>query len=366
VTKRSTRIDLLRAIAVLLVIVFHYEPAPTSGPLTVWARGGWIGVDLFFVLSGFLVSGLLFQDYQHSGRIRAGRFLLRRGMKIYPAFWVLILVSALTFGRLATPGAYLRELAFVQNYVPAIWAHTWSLAVEEHFYLLLCLTFVYLSRRRASDPFAGLIPGIGGLCVAVLIARTWTVLALWPHLRVHDYLLPTHLRLDALACGVGLAYLYHVHRSALIDWAQPRRGQLLAMGLALVWPPFLWPPMTHWLIPSVGLTAIYLGCAAILLAFLTWPEPTHPIWRGFAAVGARSYSIYLWHPAVNLVLSDVLREHPLAYQIGYPVAAIGIGTLMAHLVEDPILRLRDRYWPGRPAVTAGAAATNASLAQSVA
>src|SRR5262245_20229087 len=192
---RSARLDVVRAVAVLLVVIHHLEPAPTTGVLAFFHRGGWMGVDFFFVLSGFLVSGLLFRDYQQTGRVRAGRFLLRRGLKIYPAFWVFMLMTAAVFGSRISLGAYLTELAFVQNYHPAIWQHTWSIAVEEHFYLLLTFVFVWLSRRRADDPFTSLPRVIIGLCVVTLAMRTSTVLSLWPDLRVAQYLFPTHLRI---------------------------------------------------------------------------------------------------------------------------------------------------------------------------
>src|SRR6478672_2080696 len=93
---RLPQIDLLRAVAVLLVIGNHSAICPPEISVflnkitTVWNRGGWTGVDLFFVLSGFLVSGLLFDEYRKSGGIDFKRFLIRRGLKIYPAFWLML------------------------------------------------------------------------------------------------------------------------------------------------------------------------------------------------------------------------------------------------------------------------------------
>src|SRR5262245_40410993 len=86
---RNLAPDLLRALAVLLVLGHHLWPAPADGSVPgrvlfdLWHRGGWVGVDLFFVLSGFLVSGLLFAEYARSGRISPWRFYVRRGFKIY-------------------------------------------------------------------------------------------------------------------------------------------------------------------------------------------------------------------------------------------------------------------------------------------
>src|SRR5712691_7279144 len=96
---RLKPIDILRAIAVLLVLGRHMIPPPASAGwifnrlARVWACGGWVGVDLFFVLSGFLVSGLLFREHEKFGRISVKHFVIRRGLQIYPAFWLLIAVT---------------------------------------------------------------------------------------------------------------------------------------------------------------------------------------------------------------------------------------------------------------------------------
>src|SRR5215470_10370022 len=114
-------------------IVLFQQPGWWSRPLIY---GGWIGVDLFFVLSGFLVSGLLFREHLTHQRIEVGSFLARRGLKIYPGFYVLIAVSVLAsvaMHRALSAAGVLSEVFFVQNYRRGLWPHTWSLAVEEHF-----------------------------------------------------------------------------------------------------------------------------------------------------------------------------------------------------------------------------------------
>ena len=132
VKQRNTGLDLLRCIAVWLVLIRHL-PNPANAILKTIQVGGWIGVDIFFVLNGFLVAGLLFEEHKKTGNTRIGRFLIRRGLKIYPAFWAMILVTVLVeHSNVAT---IVNELLFIQNYRSGLWTHTWSLAVEEHFYL---------------------------------------------------------------------------------------------------------------------------------------------------------------------------------------------------------------------------------------
>lgn len=116
-SRRNTNLDALRAIAIFLVLGAH------SGYRGLWekpwARAGWAGVDLFFVLSGFLVSGLLFIAYKERGRIDCSHFYIRRGFKIWPAFYVLMVVGVLSDlvvrGRFVSAGL-LPEIFFVQNY----------------------------------------------------------------------------------------------------------------------------------------------------------------------------------------------------------------------------------------------------------
>src|SRR4051812_11977324 len=129
----STRIqglDVLRGLAIILVLGRHGAIAPANQPIlhaitSIWATGGWVGVDLFFVLSGFLVSGLIFRECQENGDFSLKRFFLRRGLRIYPPFYAFLLARgmlALVFrsdnAELFTFSRFLREAFFVQNYFP--------------------------------------------------------------------------------------------------------------------------------------------------------------------------------------------------------------------------------------------------------
>ena len=165
-SSRNLQLDVLRGVAVLLVFGRHLELPEPDGlagiAARVWFRIGWLGVDLFFVLSGFLIGGLLLTEHARHGRIDVGRFLIRRGLKIYPAYLVFIgYLVCMPLLKVALRGddpvpvlaaqwqLYWPNLLFLQNYIgtnPA--GHTWTLAVEEHFYLLLPWLLVALAARH--------------------------------------------------------------------------------------------------------------------------------------------------------------------------------------------------------------------------
>jgi peptidoglycan/LPS O-acetylase OafA/YrhL len=378
---RLMQLDVLRALAVLLVIFRHYGPHPRAGEGT-WGyildtphRCGWMGVDLFFVLSGFLVSGLLFREYKRDQGIRAGRFLIRRGLKIYPAFYVFLFVTvavvlcgiggatALGEGRLSIRST-LAEALFIQNYGFGIWEHTWSLAIEEHFYIGLALLFLLLIGLRKPDPF-GRLPwyfvAIAGFC---LLFRIVTNLAC-PYdpsdrrTSLHVLMYPTHLRVDALFFGVLLAYYYHFQPERL---AFSRRGKLLILvGSLLLIAPGVVLEQGHFFILTVGLTGLYLGFGGILLLALTCKVPSHKylnwLLLATAYIGLHSYSIYLWHVAVKIQGRHWMERY-LPWDVGYwgglaliIGASFAAGIVLAKLIEMPVLALRDRLFPADASAT---------------
>lgn len=129
-------------------------------------------MDLFFVLSGFLISGLLFQEYKNTGSINLKHFLIRLGLKIYPSYYLLIAMAgtlALTLHSPTLRTQTFRSAVFAQG-------STWSLAVEEHFYLILSLLLLLLiAVRRTEDPFR-VIPALFVILVVVCFAFRWYTL----------------------------------------------------------------------------------------------------------------------------------------------------------------------------------------------
>jgi peptidoglycan/LPS O-acetylase OafA/YrhL len=228
--KRNLVLDGLRGTAVILVIFHHLKlinkdafqfPLFKAGRylLTPLVRGGWIGVDLFFVLSGFLVSGLLFYEFKKTSAVNPARFLVRRAFKIYPLFIVFLFTTFLLekiysyyHPEVSYPvWSYIKDLLFIENYTGGRFAHTWSLDVEEFFYLVLILFFVILARKR----MVNLKQFRLAFLTLLLLCITGRVISVCLSAGDDSFYLKTHTRLDAMFFGVLLSYLYHFEKNRL-------------------------------------------------------------------------------------------------------------------------------------------------------
>jgi peptidoglycan/LPS O-acetylase OafA/YrhL len=330
---RNKSLDVLRAVAVLLVLGRHAYWPVDYWLTSAWKRGGWVGVDLFFVLSGFLVSGLLFSDYEHHGIIRWRRFYLRRGFKIYPAFWVMILFTVCYMGWKQLPDFkfhnVLGELLFLQNYDGHLWGHTWSLAVEEHFYFLLPPLLIYLPHKKLPRL---VFATMGCLLLARCLVPTQPF-------KIMAHVGPTHLRLDSLLFGVLLCY-WHRHWPAYKIFCARHAGLLYGLGVVLLLPAFIWPIETPF-IYTVGFSLFFLGGGAILSAAVCRGLPGGIL---LAKIGVYSYSIYLWHAAVIEILVPRLGLEQASWTgtIVFFLGSILIGIGFSKAIEMPCLKLRER------------------------
>jgi peptidoglycan/LPS O-acetylase OafA/YrhL len=357
---RFKQIDILRTIAVLLVLGRHLKPCPPETSLVLheltdlWSQGGWIGVDLFFVLSGFLVSGLLFREYEKFSTVDLKRFLIRRGFKIYPPFWLLIAVTVLVRLRLHSGlswRAVTSELLFVQNYGTPLWNHTWSLAVEEHFYFLLAAGVFALVKvkGRASNPFKA-IPAAFFVVALLCLGLRLLVSSQAPFVN-ETHAFPSHLRLDALFFGVLISYFFYRHPRKFIAAAQRFRRLLCYAGVLLLLPPFLLPQEITPFIYTYGMTLCYLGSGCLLVAALGLPSPKSSLANAIAYAGSHSYSVYLWHIPVAVWGADfaarlVPQQHSwFMYFLIYTLGTFVFGIAMARMVEFPVLSIRDLLFP---------------------
>lgn len=354
---RKRSLDILRALSIFIVLFNHFEIpygerilARIAWPLHI---GSWIAVDIFFVLSGYLISGLLFKEHQKTGRIDFKRFFIRRGFKIYPAFWMLILITILFHLKpeVGIAGALPKELLFVQNYFTDdkyFWFPNWSLAVEEHFYILLPLGLILLCRMRKENPFKPLpliFVWVAGGC---LIMRILNVIA-HPVINHTAHLRYTHLRIDSLFFGVLISYAFHYHREEYREIIN-KWGRFFILGPLLFIPAFCYSiygtrGLGPTFIVTFGVILFFLGAGMILVWMV---EREHlfggGLWGPIAYIGSHSYSIYLWH-AMVLTKTKFLAEksYPIYWAVSAS-AAIGVGILASLIVEFPVLRLRDKLF----------------------
>ena len=366
---RNTGLDLLRLVAILLVLGRHLLPGYEDNPfLSIWRTGGWVGVDLFFVLSGFLVSGLLFEEYKKRGTLDLKRFLIRRGFKIYPPLFLLIVVTVVVTwlqGRPLRIRQTISELLMMQNYTGALWNHTWSLAVEWHFYLLLAAA-LFLLLRKCPRPQQALayIPLVflacAVFCFAARLLASLLIGTVGPQHFKWLYF-GSHIRLDSLMFGVLLAYFWHFH-GLKAKIAKVPTILLLVVGAALFTPAFVFEVETHKPMSVAGYTLLYVASGFLVLAAVRLESGSGKWLMLLAAVGGASYSIYLWHMAVNRWLwpwlSDGLSlslgvHYPL-YMLVFIAGSIALGFWLNRLVEKPSLRLREALFP-RANVSATAA-----------
>lgn len=363
---RNKRLDILRCVAVVTVMIHH------SNISKFFIDVGWIGVDLFFVLSGFLISGLLFSEYKKRGAISFKTFVIRRGFKIYPAFYVFLLLTGLSgylvFHKHATLAHYLHDIFFIMNYEHGVWDHTWSLAVEEHFYIFLPIFLLvvirYSSNRR--DPFR-ILPwatlAVGMLCI---IFRAISVDFGRPNFDMAY--VASHERMDALFFGVLLGYFYHFRPSVLEGMMRGTASRLAIAALSLFLLSFSYFfPFEHpnYMFSTIGFTFIYLGFGGVLLLslYVHGILPRRIAWLAekigslLAFAGIYSYSIYLWHGPIGAWFPGLMRRalHFPTSRLGnftaYFVASFVVGIMMSRLIEYPMLHLRDRVFP-QPQVVA--------------
>ena len=250
----------------------------------------------------------------------------------------------------------LAEALFLRSYLPGLANHTWSLGVEEHFYIGLPLVLVGMARWGHDErPFRWLPAMYAVSAVTILSLRIVNAVNV-PYSDA-THLFPTHLRIDSLLFGVLLAYGFHFYRLPFMDFCRQNRAPLACFGVIGMVPFFIFALETNPLIHSAGLSVAYLSSGAILMSAMGQASGEFnfgkPLFRFLSWVGYHSYSIYLWHMLVLNVLVPITVRRigsipPLeVYVMIYVVEAVVFGIVAAQVIEVPVLRMRDRLWPSR-------------------
>lgn len=362
---RQHGLDLVRATAIAAVMLYHAKTmmlAPSPAP---WLFSfGWMGVDLFFVLSGFLIASQLLKPWAAGSKPDYGRFFLRRVLRTIPAFVVVVTLYFVFPGLRETPGIqpFWQFVTFTENLLfdptgPKAFDQVWSLCVEEQFYLLfpLALTLAAIkpsARKTITILLVVLLAGI------FLRAFLWLALVANKPFDIHSDLnwqgyvtliyYPTWSRLDGLLAGVALA-LMKIFRPFAWKRFVARPNLLLAAGftgagIAMVLFGGPVPPVVS---AAIGFPLISASVALIVAAASTgrgligkYRIP------GGAALATGAYSLYLTHKmayhAVQTWISPALGISgyaTFALAIGFAMLA---GALLYWTVERPFLILRDR------------------------
>lgn len=350
---RAIELDFVRGIAIIAVMGYHFHAVHTGNfliqiieyPLKNFGREG---VNLFFTLSGFLVGGLLLRQYAETGHVDARRFIIRRVFRIWPAYYVLIAFHVLA-GRHPWNTFLIQNLTHLQNYLGTSITQTWSLAVEEHFYLVLpALLLLFARWRLGAWTIVGLLSGI---CAVVLAARCFAVAGG----DLDGAFAYTQYRIDSLLVGVILSALYWM-KPAVYQQIARRKGWLVASVVLLcAWLVFATKNLV--LDESIGYTIQALGFAALIVFVLQYSGRIRQTWlyRGVAWVGLYSYGIYLWH-SLALAPGDMLIRKATAMHLA-PGAiwvlalafqfalAIAIGYVTTRAIEYPFLLMRNALFP---------------------
>lgn len=349
---RRPGLDLLRAIAIVWVLLFHARLLGLGEGIDLVSRFGWMGVDLFFALSGYLIGR------QWLERPDWPAFVRRRAYRILPAYAVVLAIY------LGVPA--LREaprlrpawqfLTFTENLQvvfdgPLSFTHVWSLCVEEHFYLLFP-PIALLVARLAPRP-AGVGGVLGGLVAAGIALRAWiwagVAVAASPEVAWYERIYyPTWCRLDGLLLGVALAALA-VHRPAVFAALQRHQGALLALAAgALETAGVLFLDAPSGPAAILGFPLVALGMAALVAAADRWTFAV----PGAAPLAAGAYSLYLSHKLVFAFVRDRWpgADAPALGRVPVVVGlTLAVGAALYLGVERPFLRWRDRRRPA-PAV----------------
>lgn len=366
---RNPALDGIRALAVLAVLAFHADIS--------WARGGFLGVDTFFVLSGFLITGILVRERERAGRIDLPRFWLRRMKRLLPALFLLVAVVAVVLAwhrgsadafradtaatlayfanwrQIFVGGGYFKQIA-----TPSPLQHTWSLAIEEQFYLVWPVVLVLLFRLRRYRRAILLVSVAGATASTVVMA----LLAPAPGGDPSRVYFGTDTRAQELLIGAALAIAIRV----VPRLTKRTYGAIAVAGSAATLCAWVLLGSESRFLYRGGFAVTGLASAAVVFAVAVAPHGI--VGRALAvaplrALGRISYGVYLWHWPLQLAIT-----HRLTHLSGAPlivlrmIVTIVIAAASFVFVEEPIRR--GRFVPARtiPAFAAAAVAIIAVIA----
>ncbi len=367
-TPRSNGLDSLRALAILLVFCYHYMVFISGEATFGWlSTGGWVGVDLFFVLSGFLIGNQVFSARVRGQSISLVAFYARRALRTWPVFWF-VLAAYFTWPEVMggrTPPPLWSFLTFTQNYQlqpGTAFSHAWSLCIEEQFYAVFPLVALLAWRLRdkchASQSLGWWLMGALfalGVGVRILLWLQYgreeggQLAGYYPHVYY-----ATLGRFDEFLPGLAVAMLKNFHPDIWSRVERNGKGLFIAglVSLALVG----YGVIAHHYIDGYGYSFFMstFGYSLVACSFALWVAsalgPNSPLHRvripGAHHLALWSYSIYLIHKPVGHVIREQAQGmSPPVLLLAVVLLSLVFGAALYYLVEQPFMRLRDRYVP---------------------
>ena len=366
----------LRVLAIVTVVQFHITWI-FFGEQSIWLDRGFVdssltiffGMDLFFMLSGFLIGSILLRSLQLDGTQNIKRFYLRRIFRTFPSYYIVLTVLALATTLTMAQRHHLKwEYLYVTNFMPlgrpdVIMFWGWSLGLEEQFYLTVPILFFVLHRLGSDRRRIALLIALwaSGIAIRLFIylhhEGPWTDLALYGALYFR-----THTRFDTIAAGILLAFVQHRYGDAIARWLQhPRHRAMLALpSLACLWL-LLRPTMfgddhvqlVHVFAWGTVTTVMYFGILLLLLHGDGWIHRglSAPFFRRIATLG---YGVYLVHiPLCDHVIvpaARALQNRHVSMLLVWPASLVAlmlgsfvVAYAMHVLIEKPSMKLRQMF-----------------------
>ncbi len=356
--QRQPGLDLLRAVAIIVVVIYH---AGIMGfPLTNRIhRWGWIGVDLFFVLSGYLIGGQLLAEVARNERLNFGRFYARRALRIMPAYFVVLAIYFLLpawreYPDMAQPlWKFFFSVQNVALHGGTAFSHAWSLAVEDQFYLALPFILLVLFWRPRAAIILSCAILLGGILLRAFLASQNTTDSGVSFRGFQAWIYyPTWTRLDPLVLGVMIA---------AIEKFRPRLWQRLTTSAMWLWLPALalvvyalWLGETEYINFNACVWQFPLVATSMALMLICALSPRLPLRRiaipGAAFIASIAFSAYLVQKLVIHGLAEFCEAHGVDTKsapalIGVQLSVYAAATILFFTVERPFLKLRHRVAP---------------------
>ena len=341
-------LDGLRALSVIAVILYH------AG--IHWIPGGFIGVEVFFVVSGFLITSLMIDEQHASGKVSLKQFWIRRARRLLPALFTMLVASLVTVTFFAKDSApdfrqdvlpalgyfsnwwqiyFVDTPYFAANSLPML-RHLWSLAVEEQWYVLWPIAFVFILGNKRIPRWISAV--VIGLLAAGVMTGTALAFIADNETRINFLYLSTITRSSGLLLGAALACVWHPWKKAVVRFAKVRSGfaDVLALGaLATLGYISAFIHVADEQLYMGGLAAATVASAVIIAVVVRSGKSL--VKRGLSfpllvEVGRRSYGLYLWHWPIFVVAGARLSSIRLAYAL---TATVIINEFVYQFIETP-------------------------------